>query len=384
MKRITVGDWQSDDKTKELVNQVLESGRISYGPLSQEFEQKFSDIHSCKYGVLSNSGTSSLQVALQTLKELHGWSDGDEVIVPAITFVATVNIVLQNNLNPVLVDVDSHTYNIDPELISEKITEKTRAIIPVHVAGLPADMTAINEIADIHNLKIIEDSCECAFTSHQGQMVGSMSDIGVFSFYIAHLITTGVGGMATTNNEDYANKMRSLVNHGWNRIRPVDVKEFDLDEVKSRYHFPSIGHSYRITEFEAALGLAQLSNWQSISNKRYNNAMRLGQLLLDVELFDYLQLPDARENAFMFFPLILKTGNKWDLISYLEQNGIETRELLPLINQPCYKGLWNPDDYSTAQWIGNQGFYVGCHQYLEDEDIDYMVEIFRSYFNGSV
>ncbi len=383
MKKITVGHWTVDDKTKQLVSQVLESGRISYGPLSQEFEEEFSRIHNCYYGVVSNSGTSSLQVALQALKELHSWNDGDEVIVPAVTFVATVNIVLHNNLKPVLVDVDRYTYNIDPELISEVITDKTRAIIPVHVGGLPADMTAINEIADIHNLKIIEDSCECAFTSHQGQMVGSMSDIGVFSFYIAHLITTGVGGMSITNNEDYANKMRSLVNHGWNRIRPVDVKEFDLDEVKSRYHFPSIGHSYRITEFESALGLAQLSDWQMILNKRYDNAMRLGQWLLNAELFKYLQLPDARENAFMFFPLILKHGDKWELISYLEQNGIETRELLPLINQPCYEGLWKPNDYPIAQWIGEHGFYVGCHQYLENEDIDYMVDVFKGYFNGN-
>lgn len=380
MRKITVGNWQVDNKTKELVNQVLESGRISYGPLSQEFEQKFSSIHNCNYGVVSNSGTSSLQVALQALKELHGWNDGDEIIVPAVTFVATVNIVLQNNLKPVLVDVDRHTYNIDPELISEKITDKTRAIIPVHVAGLPADMAAINEVADIHNLKIIEDSCECAFTSYQGQMVGSMSDIGVFSFYIAHLITTGVGGMSTTNNEDYANKMRSLVNHGWNRIRPVDVKEFDLDEVKSRYHFPAIGHSYRITEFEAALGLSQLNDWKKLIKKRRDNAMWFGRRLGDFELREYLQLPDVRGNVFMFFPLILKHGSKWKLISHLEQNGIETRELLPLINQPCYKGLWNPDDYPIAQWIGEHGFYVGCHQYLEDEDIDYMVEIFRSYF----
>lgn len=382
--KVTVGDFQTTPSMRRLVLEVLDSNRLSYGPMCKAFEKKLSRIHNCDYGVLSNSGTSSLQVALQTLKEIYAWNDGDEVLVPAITFVATVNIILHNRLKPIFVDVEADHYCIDPKLIVEKITSRTRAIIPVHLFGQSANMSEIKNALDLFDfdIKIIEDSCETMFVSHRGQMVGSMGDIGCFSTYIAHLITTGVGGMAVTNNEEYATKMRSLINHGWNRkVRPVDITEFSIDEVKSRYRYSSVGHSYRITELDAALGLPQLEHYEQMIAMRQWNARYLTDGLF---VFDSLQLPAEREQSehgYMMYPIILKWGNKWKLIEYLEKNGIECREMLPLINQSIYSHLVNEEDYPVAELINEQGFYIGCHQFLSNEQLDYIVYVFDSFFS---
>ena len=159
MKTIGVGTFETTELMRRLINKTLDSGRLSYGPMSREFENKFAKMRKARYAILSNSGTSALHIALQTLKEVHEWDDGDEVIVPSSTFVATSNIVIHNNMAPVFVDVDPITYNIDTDKIKEKISDKTRAIIPVHLYGQPANMTGVMKIAHNHDLKVIEDSC---------------------------------------------------------------------------------------------------------------------------------------------------------------------------------------------------------------------------------
>lgn len=386
-RQIGVGTFTATPRMCQYVNDVLATGRISYGPYSRAFEAQFAALHGCKFAVLSNSGTSSLHVALQTLKELHGWADGDEVLVPAVTFVATVNVVLHCRLTPILVDVEPDYYGIDPGKIEAVITDKTRAIIPVHPFGQPCKMEAINLLAGYHDLKVIEDSCEAMFVMHQGSPVGSMGDIGCFSTYVAHLITTGVGGIATTNDPEYAVRMRSLVNHGRDGIYlaiddDVGLHGKQLQEVISRrFNFEHIGHSYRITEMEAALGLAQLEDWETMIAKRQWNAAYLTAGLLPLQ--DRIQLPATREHtshSWMMFPLVLRNKAKGALCAWLEERGIETREMLPLINQPCYTGLWEPEHYPVAQWIDRGGLYLGCHQALTQDDLDYMIEAIKGYF----
>lgn len=383
MNKVGVGAFTVNPKMRWGVEQVLDTGRISYGPLSCELERRFAVMHGCRNGILSNSGTSSLQVALQALKELYGWQDGDEVITQSVTFVATVNIILHNNMQPVLVDVDE-CYGMDPALLEQAITPKTRAIIPVHLFGQPCDMTAIQEIADRHKLKVIEDSCETMFVAHNEQMIGSWGDVGCFSMYVAHLLTAGVGGIATTNNPDLAAKMRSLVNHGRDGIY-ISIDDDDklrgeaLNEVISRrFAFESIGHSFRITELESALALGQLDDWPAMIAARQDNAAYLSMGLADLEEHGYITLPKQRPNtghAYMMYPIVAHgLYNKWDLCNHLEAHGVETREMLRLTDQPVYKGLWNPQDYPMAEWVNNHGFYVGCHQDLLTKDIDQIVE----------
>ncbi len=388
--RVTVGDYKATDLERQYINQILDTGRISYGPFCKQFEQEFANRHGCKYGILSNSGTSSLHVALQTLKEVHGWQDGDEILVPALTFVATANVVLHNNLTPVLVDVDPIHYAIDPKLISDKVTKCTRAIIPVHPFGQPADMRPIMNYAYKYNLKIIEDSCEsmgvgCENPLEYKYSVGNMSHIACFSTYVAHIIQTGVGGIAITNEPIYAEKMRSLVNHGRDSIYISQEDNVKSDEViKRRFNFTSVGHSFRATEFEAALGLAQLQTLEETIKQRNSNASYLTQGLQD--LVDHLQLPGIRvdnEHAFMMYPIVLLKGDKWDLIKYLEQYNIETREMLPLTNQPVYSNWVDENNYPVAQWINKKGFYIGCHNHLSQDDLNYVIEVFRRYFGSS-
>jgi dTDP-4-amino-4,6-dideoxygalactose transaminase len=366
---------------------VLDSGRLSYGPYSRRFEKQFSELHGCQYGVLSNSGTSSLQVALQTLKELHGWEDGDEIFVPAVTFVATVNVVLHNRLKPVLVDVEPDYYGLAVDDLPWP-SGLIRAIIPVHLFGMPCDMTALTDWALDYDIPVIEDSCECMFATHHGKPAGSWGDIGCFSTYVAHLLTTGVGGIAITNNSDYAAKMRSLVNHGRDSIAYFSIDDDDnvsgeeLREVVSRrFNFEAIGHSYRITELEAAIACAQLERWQEIIHLRKRNAEYLTGLLVNFR--DRIQLPKYRPDttsSWMMYPIVLREGDKWKLIHYLEERGIETRELMRLTDQPCYKRMWNPKDYPVADWLNRQGFYVGIHPNLDFEDMEYISDVFYDYF----
>lgn len=389
MYKIGVGTVTITEQAKKNVMQVLETGRLSYGPFLQKLEKDFAESHNCKYGIVSNSGTSALHVALQALKEIHGWQDGDEVIVPAVTFVATSNIVIHNRMTPVFVDVEKEYYGIDPKKIEEKITLKTRAIIPVHLFGMPCEMNAIQEIAKKHNLKIIEDSCETMYAKYKGKMVGSLSDIGCFSTYIAHLLVTGVGGINTTNNPEYATKIRSLINHGrdsiYISIDDAEGKEGqELNEIiEARFRFVSVGHSFRVTEMEGALGVAQLEILHEIIEKRRKNAVYLIENLKQFE--QHLQLPKIRPNAehsFMMFPIVMKHESKKAIVEFLENNGIETREMLPLINQPIYQQLFkiNESEYPIAKWINESGFYIGCHQDIGEEDLKYIVEIFSKYF----
>lgn len=379
-----MGTFQATPRARQLINSVLDSGRISYGPLSREFEQRFAELHGCRYGVLSNSGTSSLLVALQTLKELNGWQTGDEVIVPALTFVATINIVLQAGLRPVLVDCEPDFFGINADLIAKVITQRTRAIIPVHTFGQPCNMSDVSLMADIYRLNIIEDSCEAMAVTHYKKTVGSWGDIGVFSFYAAHLLVTGVGGMSITNNSDYARVMRSYVNHGIDLTELPNGEEYDPTWLARKFCFVRIGHSFRITEMESALGLAQLDDLPAIIRKRQENA---AYLILGLSLFgEQLQLPAIRpntEHSWMMFPLICRQeGIRDNLISHLERNGIGTRLMLPLVNQPCYKGLWKPDEFPVAKWIDQNGFYIASHQHLTREDLDFIVEKIGEFFDG--
>jgi dTDP-4-amino-4,6-dideoxygalactose transaminase len=364
---------------------------------------------------VTNSGTSALHIAITALKIKHNWKDGDEIIVPATTFVATINTIIHNNLTPILVDVDPKYYEINEELIEKKITIKTRAIIPVHLFGLPCNMGRIACIAKKFDLKIIEDSCECMLSSYNNKKVGSWGEIGCFSTYIAHLLTTGVGGICTTNDPELAVLLRSLNNHGRDSIYiSIDddnnKNDQDLKEIISkRFNFIHLGHSFRLTEMEWAIGLAQLEDeLDNIIASRLKNAMILNGMFHQRGLTRYINVPLIRKNAthsFMIYPITINDNQftemvkteiplnvitqmtkqvRSGLINFLEHNGIETRDLLPVINQPVYKGMEfiKTNHYTIANWLLNSGFYIGCHQSLTQDDLEYIVDKFEAFFIG--
>lgn len=381
MNKVTLGTFKPTVKTRRLINQVLDTGRLSYGPLSGEFEAQFAILHNVKYAVLSNSGTSALQVGLQAMKELYGWADGDEVLVPALTFVATVNIVHHCRMTPVLVDVHPLDYAIDPDQLHRHVTARTRCIIPVHPFGQPADMMAITGFAGAYGLKVLEDSCEAMFVSTMGKSVGTWGDCAAFSTYVAHLLTMGIGGITTTNDPDLALRIRSLVNHGIDVDQLPSSSHYDPSHLARHFRFTSIGHSFRVSELEAALGLAELDNWHITIDKRQRNA----QFITDsLSVYGELTLPYAKANtdhAFMVYPIIINNEPKQGIMRYLSEHGIEVRDMLPLTTQPCYD--FDPASYPVANWINEHGFYVGCHQDLDDAALYYLVSTIQDYLKGN-
>jgi perosamine synthetase len=360
---------------KQYVNECLTDNRLSRGKFTTKLEQEFAGLHGCASGVFCNSGTSALQIALAALKERHGYEDGDEVLVPAITFIATSNVVLQNNLVPVFVDVDPLTFNIDPDKIALQITNRTRAIIPVHLFGLPADMPRVMSIANYYGLDVVEDSCETMFAKVNGQSVGSFGKMACFSTYVAHLIVGGVGGFVTTNNSKYEEMCRSLMAHGRDSIYTSidDDDKITKDLIERRYKFDRVGYSYRCTELEAAIALSELRVWPENIAIRRNNARLLSANLK--HLVDKLQLPytpEGYDHSYMMYPMVCRDGiDREALLMHMENKGIETRYMFPLLSQPVYRRLFPgmAEKYPVASRLEKQGFFIGMHQGMTDEDM---------------
>lgn len=392
-RKFPLSNLKISSKGKKYVNQVLNSNRLSYGPFTQKYEKEFAKLHERKFAIVANSGTSGLQVALHALKETFEWNDLDEVLVPAITFIATSNIVIQNNLKPIFVDVEPDYYCMDPAKIEEKISKRTRAIIPVHLFGQSANMSEILKIAKKYNLKVLEDSCETMFVKYKGRPVGSLGDISVYSTYIAHLITTGVGGIVTTNDESLATTIKSLMFHGrdniYLKIEDDDTKDkLKLNSlIERRFQFIHIGYSYRITEMESALGLAELERKDLIIKQRKFVGETMVKALL--EFSEFFQLPFPRSNAehiYMLFPLVIKDDriDRDELLLYLEENGVETRLFMPLLTQPIYKKMFGDieDKYPIAKHLVERGFIIGSHPYINKADIEHLQELFRNYLQN--
>ena len=381
---ITLGTLNLSDRGKEYVNQCLNNNRLSRGHFTDRLEQEFSKLHGCEHGVFCNSGTSALQIALAALKERHCYEDGDEVLVPAITFIATSNVVLQNNLKPVFVDVDPYTFNIDPDKIAEKVTSRTRAVIPVHLFGLPANMPRVMSIARYYGLNVIEDSCETMFAGINGKSVGSFGDMACFSTYVAHLIVGGVGGLVTTNDPVYSEMCRSLMAHGRDSIYTSidDDDKISKDMIERRYKFDRVGYSYRCTEIEAAIALSELERWTENLGIRRRNAKLLTANLQGLPL-QLPSIPDGYEHSFMMFPFICNDGVVRDkLLLHMEQKGIETRFMFPLLSQPVYRRLFPglAEQYTVASRLEKQGAFIGMHQGLEDEDMFFIADTLKEYF----
>jgi perosamine synthetase len=379
VERIGLGCLDVTQEDLDAVAEVLHSGWISPGPKVAEFESAFAKAHGRKYGVMVNSGTDALRIALGALKEAREWSDGDQVIVPAMTFIATANVVLQNGLTPVFAEIHPDSFNIEPYGLERYITRLTRAIIPVHLFGQMADMPVIRVRSE--GLAIIEDSCETmgtrrinnwgSETGHDstklGQCVGSFGDIACFSTYACHLINTGVGGIAITDDDRLYRIMRSLMNHGRRS-----------ESASERFTFDRVGYSCRPTEIEAVLGLNQLKLLPNVLKRRQANAEYLHQSLFGTE--DWLQRQDPVrvnvEHAWMMYPLLLTDPsiNRDEFMEYLDDEGVACRPFFPLLTSSVYRRMF-PDSYSSfpvAYNASQRGFYVPCHQQLSQDDLSYI------------
>ena len=394
-KKQGVGYASVTDLEKKYVLDALDSQRLSQGKFVARFEREFSRMHDNRYGVMCNSGTSALTLAIETLKETENWGPETEILVPAITFIATSNAVIHAGLKVVFVDVDPLTYNMDPNDLLRRISKNTKCIIPVHAFGMPCEMQKIMEIAKEYNLKVIEDCAESHFAKIDGKVIGSFGDLSCFSTYVAHTITTGVGGIVCTNNREYMEILRSLLAHGRACTCEVCIASDSMvvcpkrltTEIDRRFMFVRIGYSFRVGELEGALGLAQIERKDEIMGARHSNAQQLINGLAKYE--NSIQLPRHRDNVehtYMMFPIVIKDPNinRKVFTDFLEKNNVETRPMLPLLNQPIYKQLFGniEDDYPVTKYIDSHGFYIGCHHGMNEQDINYILKVFDSFFES--
>ncbi len=396
-KRISVGDFQIGTEERAAINEVLDTGRISEWKKVNEFETLFADYINTKYCVAVHSGTSALIVGLSALINDSRFSKvkkGSKVITTPLTYAATINAIVLAGLEPVFIDVDPNNFSILPQKIEEHLEsvndlENYSIILPVHLMGYPCDIDEINRIAEKYDLIVLEDSAQAHGSLYKGQRTGSLSLISIFSFYIAHNIQAGEMGAVMTDDEELISLMRKLKANGRVCDCPVCTRPNGYcpyfsqdDDYDPRFVHDVIGYNFKVMEFEAALGVSQLKKADFIFEKRQENVHSLNEHL--DKYSDDLQLPAfSKDVSYLAYPIVIKEHSKFTrkyLREELEKNGIESRPLFGCVptHQPAYKYLQAEYEgkLPNAEFLGKNAFYIGCHQYLEREDLDYVVKVF--------
>ena len=355
---------------KAYVLDCLDSTWISSaGKYVEGFEQAFAEFCGVKHAASCCNGTVALHLALMAL----GVKRGDEVIVPTLTFVATANAVAYCGARPVFVDSEPETWNINPSLIEQKITPRTRGIIVVHLYGHPADMDPVMSIARRHGLFVIEDAAEAHGAEYKGRRIGSIGDIATFSFYGNKIITTGEGGMVVSNDESLMTRVRQLKGQGMDPSR--------------RYWFPIVGYNYRMTNVAAAIGLAQLEkvDWhierrREVASWYYEALQGEPALILPVE-------KEWAKNVYWMFTVVLNEGTAVDrdsLMAALAQEGIETRPVFyPMHILPPYRKLARGQAFPVAEWLGSHGMNLPTWAGLTRDDVEYVCTTLRRCLSDS-
>jgi dTDP-4-amino-4,6-dideoxygalactose transaminase len=362
----------TEDEISEVLDS-LRSGWITMGPKTIEFEEKFNEYIGSKNAVSMNSCTACLHLALKVI----GIKEGDEVIVPTITFTATAEVITYFNARPVLVEVEEDTSNIDVSKIEKKITKKTRAIIPVHYGGQPCDMDEILGIAREYNLIVIEDAAHSIPAWYKNRKIGTIGDITCFSFYATKSLTTGEGGMATSENDEWADKMRILRLHGISK----DAWKRYTNEGSWYYEVVDAGYKYNMTDIQAALGIAQMKKIEWMRERRKEIALRYTEAF---EAFDEVTTPYVkaeRESTWHLYVLKLNLGmlkiERNHFIEELKKRGIMTSvHFIPLYRHPYYKSTYkyNLRDFPVSESIYEQIISLPIYPGMTDGDVERVIE----------
>ena len=364
---IPVNEPLLNGNEKKYLNECIDTGWISSeGPFVKRFEDSFAKKVNRKYGIAVANGTAALDIAVEAL----GIGEGDEVILPTFTIISCIHQIIRSGATPVLVDSDPNTWNMDISQIEEKITIKTKAIMVVHIYGLPVDIDPILELAIKYNLKIIEDAAEMIGQSYKGNPCGSFGDLSTFSFYPNKHITTGEGGMVLTDDEELAEKCRSMRNLCFQR--------------KQRFVHDKLGWNYRMTNLQAALGLAQLEQLESFVDKKRTIGKTYTKLLKGIK---EIQLPlektDYAENIYWVYGIVLKDDIPFDAkeaMQKLGKQGIGTRPFFwPMHLQPVLlnKGLFKGEQYPVAERISRRGFYIPSGLALNNSVIEKITKVLQ-------
>ena len=400
MRRVFVGDFRIDQEERRAIEEVLDIGRLSEGQKTQEFEKLFGRYIGTKYCIATNSGTSALIAGLTALK-YHSKTNvkkKSKVITTPLSYVATSNAISLCGLEPIFVDIDRFTFGITPENIERclkrhKNTKNFSIILPVHLFGFPCDMDAINSIAQKYGLIVVEDSAQAHGSVYKGRKTGTYSLFSIYSFYIAHNIQAGEMGSVNTDDIELMRLVKKIKANGrlcdcsiCTRNRGIcprmQESNSSTDDSDPRFTHDIIGYNFKIMETQAALAISQVKKADSIFNKRLQNVHYLNRYL--EKYADIIQIPPfSRDVSYLAYPIVIKDPaviRRKRLRFELEKRGIENRPLFGCIptQQPAYnylKPLYQ-GKLPNAEYIGQNGFYIGCHQYLEKDDLDYIVSVF--------
>jgi CDP-6-deoxy-D-xylo-4-hexulose-3-dehydrase len=399
--KINVGEFKIGDEEREAIFEVLESGRISEGEKTAEFEKQWAKYVGTSYSVATSSGTSALIVGLEALKHHKTFcvKSNTKIITTPLTYIATSNSIVVTGFEPIYVDIDKNTFCITPEGIKihlETINdiENYSLILPVHLMGYMCNMEEINKVAKKYGLITFEDSAQAHGSTFEGKKAGSLSALSDFSFYIAHNIQAGELGAVTTNDYELLRLMKKLKANGRVCDCPICtrkelgcprmMKHNGSDDFDPRFTHELIGYNFKTMEFQAALALVQMKRIDEIIMKRQENVKYLNDGLENFS--DILKLPVYNKNvSYLAYPIVIKDDKKISrkkLRAELEKRGIESRPLFGCIptQQPAYSHMKSKyqGKLPVAEYAGSNGFYLGCHQYLNNDHLNYILKAFRS------
>jgi len=355
------------DEEHQAVQEVLDSGWLAHGPMNEEFEDRFAECVGVDHAISMNSCTSALQLAIEA-QDIDG-----EVLVPSFTWVASVNAIVTAGAQPVFVDIEPGTRNMDPTILEDAVTESTEAIMPVHYGGHPCEMEPISEVAAEHDLAVIEDSAETIGGEYRGQRTGSFG-LGCFSFYPTKNITTGEGGILTTNDDDLAERIRALVGHG------VSTTTLDRENAdQSWYRAASYsGYNYRMSNIHAALGVEQMKRLDELNRRRREHATYLTAAITDINgITPPIERDDARHVYQMYTILTDPEVDRDRFVEALTDNGIgaSVHFYPPVHEQPRYEGSGaSTTDLPVTEHVSRRIVTLPMFPQLTQDQLDYMID----------
>jgi len=358
-----IGQEEIKAVTKVLKSGML-TGRFGSGPMAKRFESSFAKFFKAKHAVAVNSGTAALHMTLWAA----GIKAGDEVILPSFTFIATAEAVVLIGAKPVFVDIEPKTYNIDPDKLEAAITLKTKVIIPVDLYGLPAEMDRIKEVADKHNLILVEDAAQAHGASYKGKPPGYFADMACWSFYASKNMTTGEGGMVTSNNDEFAEKLRLIRSHG----------------EREEYKASTLGHNYRMPEIEAAIGIEQLKKLPLFAERRRKNAESLTEKLSHAKQLILPIEPKCCRSSWYLYTVRIRKGDaefRDQVVEALRKKSVGATvyyhtpiHLMPYYRQQSKYSL--PETEKASQQV----FSLPVHPSLKPMNINYVAKVVKQVF----
>lgn len=354
-----------NSREKDLIIEALDSGWLTMGPKTIEFEERFKEYCEVDYAVSMNSATAALHLALKAI----GIKRGDEVIIPTCTFIATAEVITYFDAVPILCDVEYETHNLDAGKLKQLITSRTKAIIPVHFAGQICDMDEILTIAEDNKLKVIEDAAHCLPSYYKGKKVGSFSDITCFSFYATKTLCTGEGGMATTSNIEYSKSMKI------NRLHGISRDAWDRYSSKGNWYYEVVdnGNKYNTTDMNSALGIAQLEKLEVMHQNRINIATRY-----DAAFKGKIEMLTNKEDRVSSNHLyVIKVNNRNSLIDILKDHGITSSvHFIPVHKHPYYKNKYQycDESYPVANEVFEKSLSLPIYPGMTSAETDYVIE----------